>query len=129
MNFRQSLDYLDSFQNFEWMLPFPNRGWNLARMRALLEIFGHPEKKWMPVLIAGTKGKGSTGFFLESILMKSGIRCGFYCSPHLETPLERIRICGKPVSREKWSRGLEQIRRGLRREWRHSARLRPVTDF
>ncbi|KAG7202509.1 hypothetical protein KM043_017072 [Ampulex compressa] len=48
--------------------------------------------------VAGTKGKGSTCAFTESILRKHGFRTGFFSSPHLISVRERIRINGEPVS-------------------------------
>uniref|UniRef100_A0A7I4XZX7 Folylpolyglutamate synthase n=2 Tax=Haemonchus contortus TaxID=6289 RepID=A0A7I4XZX7_HAECO len=48
--------------------------------------------------VSGTKGKGSTCAFVESILRKAGYRTGLYTSPHLVTARERIRINGKPIS-------------------------------
>uniref|UniRef100_A0A1I8BBJ5 Tetrahydrofolate synthase n=1 Tax=Meloidogyne hapla TaxID=6305 RepID=A0A1I8BBJ5_MELHA len=51
--------------------------------------------------IAGTKGKGSTCAFLESILRQLGYKTGFYSSPHLIHVRERIQINGQPISEEK----------------------------
>ena len=117
MNYSESLRYLNSFLNLERILFTPqNRLWNLTRMRRLLEWFDHPEKKFFSVLIAGTKGKGSTGFFLESILNSAGVRAGFYSSPHLEDPRERIRIQRRMVSKQDWARGVSQIKRRLDRK-------------
>nr|CAD2153550.1 unnamed protein product [Meloidogyne enterolobii] len=50
--------------------------------------------------IAGTKGKGSTCAFLESILRQLGYKTGFYSSPHLIHVRERIQINGQPISEE-----------------------------
>ncbi|GBN81581.1 Folylpolyglutamate synthase, mitochondrial [Araneus ventricosus] len=50
--------------------------------------------------VAGTKGKGSTCAFTEAILRKHGFKTGFYSSPHLISVNERIRINGKPISKE-----------------------------
>ena len=47
--------------------------------------------------VSGTKGKGSTCAFCESILRHSGLKTGFYSSPHLVSVTERIRINGKPI--------------------------------
>ena len=47
--------------------------------------------------VSGTKGKGSTCAFCESILRHSGLKTGFYSSPHLVSVTERIRIDGKPI--------------------------------
>lgn len=113
MDYPAALHYLDSFLNLE-KIPKPHsRIWNLRRMRELLRIFDHPEKGIFTVVIGGTKGKGSTGFFLSEILRQSGLSVGFYHSPHLESPLERIWIGGKPVSRQDFSRGLSSIQRKL----------------
>ncbi|XP_075735251.1 folylpolyglutamate synthase, mitochondrial isoform X3 [Rhipicephalus microplus] len=48
--------------------------------------------------VAGTKGKGSTCAFAESILRHHGFKTGLYTSPHLVAVRERIRINGKPLS-------------------------------
>lgn len=115
MNYSDSLRYLNSFLNLERIIFHPqNRLWNLKRMRLLLEWFDHPEKSFFPVLIAGTKGKGSTGFFLESILKASAIPAGFYSSPHLEDPRERIRLQGRMISRRTWIEGLRRVRNVLK---------------
>lgn len=114
MNYSGSLRYLNSFLNLEQVHKPHSRIWNLKRMRELLEIFGHPEKKIFTVLIGGTKGKGSTGYFLSEILRQSGLGVGFYHSPHLVSPRERIWIKGKPVSEKDFARGISAIRRRLK---------------
>lgn len=48
------------------------------------------------------KGKGSTCAFCESILKYHGLKTGFYSSPHLVEVRERIRINGKPLSKEQF---------------------------
>jgi len=52
--------------------------------------------------VSGTKGKGSTCAFSESILRHCGFKTGFYSSPHLVEVRERIRINGKPLDKEKF---------------------------
>jgi len=54
--------------------------------------------------VAGTKGKGTTCAFVESILRQAGLRTGFYSSPHLVAVRERIRINGKPLSEKKFAK-------------------------
>ncbi|CAH1786523.1 unnamed protein product [Owenia fusiformis] len=53
--------------------------------------------------VSGTKGKGSTCAFCERILRNQGYKTGFYSSPHLIEVRERIRINGKPLSRDAFS--------------------------
>lgn len=58
----------------------------------------------LPVIhVSGTKGKGSTCAFCESILRHNGYKTGFFSSPHLIEVRERIRINGQPISKEIFS--------------------------
>lgn len=50
--------------------------------------------------ITGTKGKGSTSAFCESIVRGYGFKTGLYISPHLQEVRERIRINGDPLSKD-----------------------------
>lgn len=52
--------------------------------------------------VAGTKGKGSTCAFSESILRACGFRTGLFTSPHLIDLCERYRIDGLQISQEKF---------------------------
>merc|ERR1711865_1370917 len=55
----------------------------------------------LPVIhVAGSKGKGSTCAFTESILREHGLRTGLFTSPHLVDVRERIRLGGVPISEE-----------------------------
>lgn len=53
--------------------------------------------------VAGTKGKGSTSAYCESILRHNGFRTGFFSSPHLVSVRERIRLDGRPISTPKFT--------------------------
>ena len=114
MRYSQALSFLNSLLNLEQVHQPHSRVWNLKRMRELLEIFHHPEKGVFTVVVGGTKGKGSTAYFLSEILRESGLRAGLYHSPHLESPRERIWVNGGPVPERDFSNGLLQIQRRLR---------------
>lgn len=62
------------------------------------------------VLIAGTKGKGSTAAFLASILHVGGIRAGLFTSPHLQTYRERVRIDGAMLASADFGRAVDGLR-------------------
>jgi dihydrofolate synthase/folylpolyglutamate synthase len=81
----------------------PARKFDLDHMRVLLAAMEHPERKLRSVLIAGTNGKGSTAAALASILQASGLRTGFYSSPHLVRINERIRIDGHEIADERFA--------------------------
>ncbi|EJD53691.1 tetrahydrofolylpolyglutamate synthase [Auricularia subglabra TFB-10046 SS5] len=56
--------------------------------------------------VTGTKGKGSTCAFVDSILhqAKPGWKTGLYTSPHLIAVRERIRVNGAPISEEDFAK-------------------------
>lgn len=56
------------------------------------------------VHVAGTKGKGSTCTFAESILRSCGFHTGLFTSPHLMDVRERFRLDGLDISEEKFIR-------------------------
>lgn len=75
-------------------------GFDLGRMKRLMQSLGNPQSKFKAVHIAGTKGKGSTAAFLSNILRAEGYSVGCYTSPHIKTIRERITLgrLGDPVS-------------------------------
>src|ERR1700744_5861933 len=76
----------------------PSHKFELAYVRAMLEAIGHPERRFVSVLVAGTNGKGSTAATLSSILRVAGYRTALYSSPHLARINERIRGNGETIS-------------------------------
>uniref|UniRef100_A0A1D1ZIP6 Folylpolyglutamate synthase n=1 Tax=Anthurium amnicola TaxID=1678845 RepID=A0A1D1ZIP6_9ARAE len=100
------LDYMERLKNYE-RIGVPkgagmdsDDGFDLGRMRRLLNRLGDPQSHFRAIHIAGTKGKGSTAAFLSSILREEGYHVGAYSSPHILTIRERISLgrSGKPVS-------------------------------
>ena len=100
MNYRDTLAYIYSYTNYERKgLPkYTMTNYDLARIETLLARLGNPHHEFRSLLIAGTKGKGSTAAFSESMLRAAGYRTGLYVSPHLHTFRERIRIGGELIS-------------------------------
>ncbi|KAF6994754.1 hypothetical protein CFC21_011377 [Triticum aestivum] len=83
-----------------------NRGnqWELmAKYLQILEL-EEPIARLKVVHVAGTKGKGSTCTFAESILRSCGFRTGLFTSPHLIDVRERFRLDGLDISEEKFIR-------------------------
>src|SRR5262249_55039048 len=62
------------------------------------------------VVIAGTKGKGSTAAMLEAIVRASGLRTGLWISPHLHSYRERIQVDRRMIRQEELIRAVEAIR-------------------
>ncbi|KAI9102126.1 hypothetical protein K1719_023636 [Acacia pycnantha] len=61
-----------------------------------------PISKMKIIHVAGTKGKGSTCTFTESILRNCGFHTGLFTSPHLVDVRERFRLDGVEICEEKF---------------------------
>jgi dihydrofolate synthase/folylpolyglutamate synthase len=99
-NYRATLEWVWSFSARERSpdVMLQQRALKLERMRALLDGLGHPEFAFPALLVAGTKGKGSTVAMLSACLRAAGYRTGRYTSPHLVNWRERTAIDGQPIS-------------------------------
>jgi dihydrofolate synthase/folylpolyglutamate synthase len=89
------------------------RAVKLERMYALLEALGHPESRFPSLLVAGTKGKGSTVAMLSACLRAAGYRTGRYTSPHLVNWRERTTIDAEPISTSDVAALAEPVRRAV----------------
>src|ERR1700712_1233614 len=69
-----------------------------ARISALLELLGSPQRAYPCIHIAGTNGKTSVARMVDSLLIALHRRTGRTTSPHLQSAVERISIDGKPIS-------------------------------
>jgi dihydrofolate synthase/folylpolyglutamate synthase len=65
--------------------------------RALLDALGRPERTMPCLLVAGSKGKGSSARLLARLLEASGEHVGLLTSPHLLDFRERIRVDGRAI--------------------------------
>ena len=80
----------------------------VGRMRALLALLGNPQEHYPSVLVAGTKGKGSTAAFIAEGLRAAGYRVGRYTQPHLIDWRERTWVDGRMIEPDEvagWSSG------------------------
>jgi dihydrofolate synthase/folylpolyglutamate synthase len=98
-----ALDWLFDFADLERGVGWNPRAsadeqWKLGRTRTLLDLNGAPDRRLTCVLVAGTKGKGSTAAWLASVLAADGRRVGLYTQPHLQSYRERIRVDGVAIS-------------------------------
>ena len=110
--YQAALDYLYSFINFENRMP-PSRDYarlNHDRMRWFLAELGDPQLSWPSVVVAGTKGKGSTAAMIEAILRASGRRTGFYSSPHLHSWRERVQVDRELIARADVARLMDRLK-------------------
>ena len=124
MTFRDAVDYLTTFVNYE-RRPHPEamRQVRLERMQELCRRLGDPHRRFRSILVTGTNGKGSICSMLYSMLREGRLRIGLYTSPHLESLRERIRVSASEqrgyahsddwISEESFSAIIEEMRPAL----------------
>lgn len=114
--YTDALRFLNTFTDYERMASVYSTGdYNLERMRRLLCALGNPERAFLSLHIAGTKGKGSTAHLAEAILREGGYRTGLYTSPHLVDMRERICLNGKWIGEADFTRTMARMEPELRR--------------
>ena len=64
----------------------------VARITAMLEHLGNPQRAFRAIHVVGTNGKSSTTRFACAALAASGLRAGAYLSPHIAGWHERVLI-------------------------------------
>lgn len=102
--YREALEYLYSLQKY-------GIKFGLSKTSNLMKVFGNPHLGNRYIHIAGSNGKGSVAAMVESILVRSGLKVGFYSSPHLVRFTERFRINREEIS-EKKAAGLTRELKG-----------------
>ena len=73
-------------------------------------IFGRAALELPSIIVAGTKGKGSTCAVADAVLRANGLKNGLFTSPHLVTPRERIKIGGVPIPEEVYVETFEKLK-------------------
>ncbi len=113
-NYAQAEAFLNGFLNWEkWLgvrpIAYDTKAVDLERFANVLALCGSPQLGFSSYHVAGTKGKGSTSAFIESILRAHGLRTGLYTSPHLESYCERIALNGQPIAEKMFCELLEEL--------------------
>lgn len=87
----------------EWvsgLSPWPEDGFGLERMSALLGALGDPQNRFEAVHVVGTNGKSTATVAIEQMLLAAGFSIGATISPHVRGLGERIRIAGRETDPE-----------------------------
>ncbi|MBI5124090.1 MAG: bifunctional folylpolyglutamate synthase/dihydrofolate synthase, partial [Candidatus Omnitrophica bacterium] len=112
MTYSEALKYLDSFINYERVRDYNYKeSLKLERMRLLAALLGNPQRYIPSVHVAGSKGKGSTAAYIQSIIKAANFKVGLYTSPHLISFRERIKINDTLINEEDLSRILGDIKK------------------
>lgn len=109
----EAFSWIESFTNLEKNTKDLKRRYRPDRMRVLLKQFGDPQNSFKIIHAAGSKGKGSVCAFLASALKEGGFKTGLYSSPHVLHYKERIKVDGKPLGDEAYTRMISSIRESM----------------
>lgn len=116
LTYEQALAYLAQFINYEsgQRVPYVPGHFNLEAFAAFLHELGDPHRAFPSVLIAGSKGKGSTAAMIAAILSQAGLRTGLSTNPHLVTLRERTQIDRQLISEQAFAALVSELRSHLR---------------
>lgn len=95
-DYNKVVSYLESLQ----IMPKTMPGLEKIKKALLLTSWYQNIDANKVIVVAGTNGKGTTCAALESLLLEAKQQVGFYCSPHLVSTTERIRLNGLPIPQE-----------------------------
>ncbi|MEI2779309.1 MAG: folylpolyglutamate synthase/dihydrofolate synthase family protein [Tetrasphaera sp.] len=82
---------------------------DLARITAVMELLGDPQRSFPAIHITGTNGKTTTARLIAGLLQGFGLTVGRFTSPHLHHIRERIAIGGEPVSEERFLAAYDDV--------------------
>ncbi|MDO9026342.1 MAG: folylpolyglutamate synthase/dihydrofolate synthase family protein [bacterium] len=118
MTYQHAIEYLMSFLDLEKApgQKYRDEAYNLDGFRQLLNQVGNPQNSFKSILVAGTKGKGSTAAFIESSLRAQGLKTGLYTSPHLISFCERIKINGRNILERDFAQRLDCLKPFLEKQ-------------
>lgn len=83
---------------------------SVARIAALMDVLGEPQRAYPSIHITGTNGKTSTARMIEGLLGGFDLRTGRYTSPHVQSITERISLDGEPMDAERFVAAYEDIK-------------------
>ncbi len=92
-------------------------GDGIERTAHLFDLLGGYKHKNTSIIVAGTKGKGSTVAMMSSILTAAGYRSGMFTGPHLHSCRERFQIDGRMISEDKLAAYVLESKRVIESEW------------
>ena len=82
---------------------------DLARITALTDLMGSPQRSYPAIHLTGTNGKTSTARMVDALLRAVGLRPGRFTSPHLQSVTERITIDGEPLGEERFAEVFAEV--------------------
>jgi dihydrofolate synthase / folylpolyglutamate synthase len=99
---------LSAVSYVESLSPWPEGGFGLDRINALLAELGDPQLRYPSIHVVGTNGKSTVTRTTEELLGAAGLAVGAYLSPHVRGWSERIRVRGEEAD---FAAAVDRVRR------------------
>ncbi|MGZ4382847.1 MAG: bifunctional folylpolyglutamate synthase/dihydrofolate synthase [Gaiellaceae bacterium] len=80
--------------------PWPEDGFGLERIRAVLTELGEPQRRYPAIHVVGTNGKSTLTRTVDATLRAEGLCVGSFTSPHVTGWGERIHLDGEEADFE-----------------------------
>ena len=84
--------------SYLYSLPHLHPKNDLSFIKKILAKLGNPQDQVKTVHITGTNGKGSTSYYLATLLKKAGQKTGLFVSPYVYRFNERIQLNNQDIS-------------------------------
>lgn len=81
----------------------------LSNITKLCDKLDNPQDKIKIIHIAGTNGKGSTGAFIESVLINAGLRTGRFATPAVFDYREQFKINGDKITKNQYAKYITKV--------------------
>lgn len=88
---------IQQLTKYLYALPHLHAKSNLYYIKRILAALGNPQNLVKTIHITGTNGKGSTAYYLSSLLEEAGQRTGLFVSPYVREFNERIQLNGQDI--------------------------------
>jgi len=84
--------------------------WGLDNVKKFLEFIGNPQEEQPTIHVSGTSGKGSTSYFVATLLEKQGFKVGLHVSPFVLDFRESFLINGQLLDTKIILKSFDQFR-------------------
>lgn len=105
---KQALHYLFEFIPKGKVFIYPGHV-GVDRTKYLLKLIGNPQNIPKFIHVAGTSGKGSTAYYISTLLRSFGFNVGLGVSPHLLNMRERFQVNNRLISKQEFCTYLNDI--------------------
>lgn len=107
LSYEQSVEFIASSPSAKKTLFSGGEG--MERAKHFFKLLGDPQETFRSVHIAGTSGKGTVAYMIESLLRHAGHSTGLTLSPHVYDIRERCIIKGKLLPKEKFAQVVNEL--------------------